>query len=117
MVAEDYADRAVRIAEATETAYMADVFGDNHRRLIALYLLAQDHTDHEAEAILKSKHLRWSDDSQGTGIGKTPNSASFKRYYERLAAVHAERGNPTFWQTEAAYLASETPSDLAEEAS
>ena len=104
--AEQIAARAILVAEATEIAYMADDYGTRGMERIAAYLLTNGHSDHEAEAIMKSKHLRWADDSQGRGIGRTTTFAAFKRYYEANVAGGFD------WIAEGKTLAAETISDL-----
>lgn len=99
-------EAAERVAVAAEAAYMASDYGHPSFRRIAAMLLSEGMTEHEAESILKSKHARWADDSQGRGIGKGTTSAAFKRYYDRKK----ERGFD--WLQEGREMAWETPSDL-----
>lgn len=95
------------IAEAAETAYMAEDYGFAAFRRIAKFLLDKGHSAYEAEAILRSKHLRWADDSQGRGVGRKTTSAAFIRYYE---------ASQTNWQTVARTLAAESSLTLRDEA-
>lgn len=98
-------EQATRIAEAAETAWMADAYGPAAFRRVAEFLLGKGHSPEECEAILRSKHMRWADDSQGRGIGRAANSAAFVRYYE--SARNLPLG--TDWASEARMLAAETP--------
>jgi hypothetical protein len=101
-------EAAQRVADAAETAYMADAYGPDEFRKVARFLLAKGHSEREAEAILKSKHMRWADDSEGRGHGKRTGSAAFKRYYDGVRSLPS-RGD---WLEEGRVLAAETPSDL-----
>ncbi len=105
-------ESARRVAAAAETAYMADDYGPAAFERIAAFLLSRGHTEHEAEAILFSKHPRWADDSEGRGNGHTrPNAAAFKRYYLKMNDYHGEG----WWKREGAQMAAETPSNLPED--
>lgn len=81
--------------------YMADDYGPAAWKRIADFLLKQGHSRDETAAIMRSKHARWADDSEGRGNGKTCNSAAFVRYYEK----QAERFD---WMAEGRSLAAET---------
>lgn len=104
---EAFAYSPREIAEAAETSYMAEDYGPDGFRRVARFLLAQGHSAYEAEAILRSKHMRWADDSQGRGIGRKTTSAAFIRYYE---------ASRTDWTTEARTLAAESSLTLRDEA-
>ena len=98
---------AERVASAASVGYMADDYGEDEWRKVAQFLLAQGHSEHEAEAIMVSKHARWADDSEGRGNGKPTGAAAFKRYYARIRLPHG-----TTWEDEGRLLALETPSEL-----
>ena len=97
--------RGEAVAQAAEFggAYMAEDYGPDGFRRAADFLLKQGHSEHEAYSILMSKHMRWAEDSEGQGAGKTTNAAAFKRYYEKAKVD---------WRAEARQLAIETPESL-----
>lgn len=98
-------EEATRIAEAAQTAWMAEEYGPVAFARVASFLLAKGHSPEECEAILRSKHMRWADDSQGRGIGADTTSSAFIRYYEN--ARNLPLGSD--WLSEGRMLAAETP--------
>jgi hypothetical protein len=95
-----------RVVDATQCAYMVDDYRPESWRRIARFLLLEGFTEHEAEAIMRSKHLRWADDSEGHGAGKEPTSAAFVRYY-----IACRQGGLD-WRAEARDMAMGTPTEL-----
>jgi hypothetical protein len=79
---ENKTQRAARLAELTQDAYMADAYGKSWRTC-AMVLINMGLGDKQIEAVLRSKHMRWADDSCGRGDGKQTNSAAFERYMHR----------------------------------
>jgi hypothetical protein len=96
----DNRQRAVAVAERCLDAYMADDYGKSWTACASL-LLDRGYTEREAEAIMRSKHMRWADDSQGRGAGKETNSAAFRRYLN----AQEKRGN---WRKEVEEITRET---------
>ena len=94
-------NRANVIAIKSADAYMADNYG-NFWAPCAEYLVTMGLTNQEVEAILRSKHMRRADDSEGKGNGKQTNSAAFKRY------VWARIASGFDWNREARQMALET---------
>jgi hypothetical protein len=93
---------AVAMADKTSDAYMADNYGKSWVACANL-LLDRGYSPEETEAILRSKHMRWADDSQGRGNGHQTNSAAFKRYLD----YHESRGR--IWrEVEVGQLVNET---------
>lgn len=74
--------RATKLAEATADAYMADSYGATDWRACSLELLSRGLTVEEAEAILRSKHMRWADDG---AVSDRPSIEGFRHY---LASPH-----------------------------
>lgn len=75
---------AKQIAEETADAYMADAYGESAWAACADFLLRKGYTSLQVQAVLRSKWMRWADDSEGAGNGNYTNSAAFKRYYNAL---------------------------------
>lgn len=106
---------AERVAAAAAEGYMAEDYGPDEWLGVAAFLLDKGHSEHEAEAVMRSKHMRWADDSEGHGDGQATDAAAFIRYYEKRDAernVFNARERQGFWKAEAGVLAEETPSNL-----
>jgi len=91
---------AVALAERCADAYMVANYGTSWTACAKL-LLDRGYTEREAEAILRSKHMRWADNSEGRGDGNKTNSAAFGRYLNK----QEKRGD---WRKEVAQIAVET---------
>jgi hypothetical protein len=96
-----------QIIEACSTAHMADEYGEVALSTIVLFLLNEGHSAYEVEAIVKSKHLRWADDTYGAGDGQKTNSVTFQRYYDLC-----EKRTPGYWKAEARDLVRLSSLDL-----
>lgn len=73
------------VVEATQTAYMVDAYGEAAWRACARLLLIGQHpgeslTVRQVAAFMRSKHMRWADDSQGRGSDRDTNSGALLRY-------------------------------------
>jgi hypothetical protein len=79
--------KAKEIAEKSLDAYMADTYGKSWTACAKL-LLDMGLNETEAEAFLRSKHMRWADDAQGRGNGSKASSAALRRYVIGLAKSH-----------------------------
>lgn len=73
-------ERAEAVAESCADAYSADRYGS--WRMVAFKLLQKGFTDKEAEAIMRSKHMRWAGDAWEGPSCKYP-SAAIMDYIER----------------------------------
>jgi len=93
--------QAQALAEKTADAYMADNYGVSWTACAKL-MLDRGYSERETEAILRSKHMRWADDSQGRGEGRKTNSAAFDRYLEK----QERRGRE--WRREVRQITAET---------
>lgn len=74
---------AAELATKTRDAYMAPDYGEAAWRECARFLFAEGFTADEAEWILRSKHMRWADDTEGAGRGNKTNSGALRRYFAR----------------------------------
>lgn len=92
-------DRAANLAVATEDAYMAPMYGEASWRRCCYVLLRRGYTEREAEAILRSKIMRWADDGFGHGHGFATNSAALVRYLDIL-----EGQRPSSFRPHATFL-------------
>lgn len=71
------------VLSLASTAYMHDFYPEASWQEVAKFLLRHGHTIAEAGAIMRSKHMRWADDSEGAGNGNHTTSAAFVRYYNK----------------------------------
>ena len=79
-------EMAATLAERTSNAYMADMYGEASWRECCRVLLRRGYTEREAEAILRSKVMRWADDGFGHGHGFGTTSSALVRYLDVLEA-------------------------------
>ena len=78
---------ATALAERTADAYSFDRYGS--WTACARLLLSRGHSEREAEAILRSKWMRWAADASTARYGKVPASA-LADWLNKLAAHSAE---------------------------
>lgn len=71
---------AERVALRTGDAYMADSYGLSAWLRCAKFLLDNGLTEREAEAVMRSKAMRWADDGKLTN--RESNVVAFKRFFE-----------------------------------
>jgi hypothetical protein len=72
------------LATRVDDAYMTDRYGEGAWLRVCRFLKDEGFSEAEAEAVLRSKHMRWAHDAKLTN--GEPNSADFKRYYEKNEA-------------------------------
>jgi hypothetical protein len=75
------------LAERSSDAYSFDRY-DSWRACAAL-LLRRGHTEREAEAVLRSKHMRWAGDASNARYGRV-TSADLARYIARYKGWERE---------------------------
>lgn len=63
----------------TLDAYMRPVYGNSAWSRVIRFLISKDFTPAEIIAILRSKHMRWADDSAENNRSRSKN---FVRYFE-----------------------------------
>lgn len=73
-------ETAAQIAERTADAYMADAYGETEWESCAQELLNRGLTSDEAEAVLRSKAMRWADDG---AVTPEPSADAFRHYLDR----------------------------------
>ncbi|NBW66547.1 hypothetical protein EBR44_12405 [bacterium] len=71
------------ILSETTHAYMRPMYGETAWKRIAAFLAREGYNALDAARLMNSKHMRWADDAEGSGRKNEPNSATFRRYYDR----------------------------------
>jgi hypothetical protein len=75
-----------RLTESTRDAYSADRY--RSWRACAAFLLRRGMTEREAEAVLRSKHMRWAADA--TSFTGRVSTKALERYLERYPISQKE---------------------------
>jgi hypothetical protein len=88
-VDEMEAARVKRVMDKTADAYSMDRYGKRQWRECVRLLLREGFTDVEAEAILRSKWMRWAADS--STHADVPSSADLARYLKTMTPKDLQR--------------------------
>lgn len=84
------------VAARTQDAYSFDAFGEAEWAKAATMLLQRGMTEREAEAVLRSKHTRWSRDNAGKYEGTAEELGAYLDRYAITPKALAELVAETF---------------------